>query len=103
MRFTDIARAAGINFNQDATSTDQKYYLETMGTGLGWVDYDQDGLMDLVVVDGTDLTDAGDLRFDDEARTRVYHNDGGLRFSDATKSGRFEPWWASMTPTQLSL
>ena len=50
VRFTDAARAAGINFKQDATATDQKYYLETMGTGLGWVDYDQDGLMDLYLV-----------------------------------------------------
>jgi hypothetical protein len=25
-------------------------YIETMGTGLGWIDYDQDGLMDLYLV-----------------------------------------------------
>jgi len=32
VRYTDIRKAAGITFLQDSTQTDQKYYLETMGT-----------------------------------------------------------------------
>ncbi len=47
VRYTDIRKAAGITFVQDSTQTDEKYYLETMGTGVAWIDYDQDGLMDL--------------------------------------------------------
>ena len=47
VRFTDVRQAAGITFLQDSTQTEEKYYLETMGTGVGWLDYDQDGLMDL--------------------------------------------------------
>ena len=47
VRFTDVREAAGITFLQDSTQTDEKLYLETMGTGVGWIDYDQDGLMDL--------------------------------------------------------
>ena len=50
VRYTDIRKAAGITFLQDSTQTDEKYYLETMGTGVGWIDYDQDGLMDLYFV-----------------------------------------------------
>jgi hypothetical protein len=50
VRYTNVAKAAGLYFKQDATATDQKYYLETMGTGLGWIDYDNDGLMDLYFV-----------------------------------------------------
>jgi len=38
---------AGITFLEDSTGTEEKYYLETMGTGVGWLDYDQDGWMDL--------------------------------------------------------
>jgi len=30
--FADIGKAAGLTFKQDSTATDQKYYLETMGT-----------------------------------------------------------------------
>ena len=32
--FTDIRKSAGITFVQDSTQTDEKYYLETMGTGV---------------------------------------------------------------------
>src|SRR5437667_1813936 len=42
VRYTDIRQSAGITFRQDSTQTDEKYYLETMGTGVGWIDYDQD-------------------------------------------------------------
>ena len=38
VRYTDVRQAAGITFLQDATSTDEKYYLETMGTGVAWLD-----------------------------------------------------------------
>ena len=48
--FTDIRSSAGITFVQDSTQTEEKYYLETMGTGVAWLDYDQDGLMDLYLV-----------------------------------------------------
>src|SRR5260370_8253124 len=47
VRFTDIRKSAGITFLQDSTQTEEKYYLETMGTGVAWIDYDHDGLMDL--------------------------------------------------------
>ena len=48
--YTEVTQAAGLKFKQDGTGTDQKYYLETMGTGVAWLDYDQDGLMDLFFV-----------------------------------------------------
>src|SRR6266567_376016 len=89
VRFTDIARAAGINFKQDATATDQKYYLETMGTGLGWVDYDQDGLMDLYLVQSasTDI-----YKPPQPLRSALYHNNGDGTFTDVSeKSGVGKP------------
>ena len=50
VHFTDIRAAAGITFRHDNTFSADKNYLETMGNGLGWIDYDQDGLMDLYFV-----------------------------------------------------
>ena len=50
VKFTDIRKQAGITFLQDSTQTEEKLYLETMGTGVAWLDYDQDGLMDLYFV-----------------------------------------------------
>ena len=80
--FTDIARAAGITFVQDATATDQKYYLETMGTGAGWIDYDQDGLMDLYLVQ-TSSTDI--YKPAQPLRSALYHNNGDGTFTDVTE------------------
>ncbi len=73
VRFTDIREKAGITFQQDATATDEKYYLETMGTGVGWIDYDQDGLMDLFFVQSaaTDL-----YKPSHPLRSALYHNNG---------------------------
>jgi hypothetical protein len=56
-----------------------------VGGGAIVLDYDQDGRMDLVVVDGTGLSDAGDRTFDDAWRTRVFRNLGGLKFEETTK------------------
>ena len=82
VRFTNIRQAAGITFMQDSTESDQKYYLETMGTGVGWLDYDQDGLMDLYFVQAgaTDAyTPAKPLH------SALYHNNGDGTFTDVTE------------------
>ena len=57
VRFSDIRASAGITFLQDSTQSPEKYYLETMGTGVAWIDYDQDGLLDLFFVQ-SGVTDA---------------------------------------------
>ena len=82
VRFVDIARAAGIRFQQDATGTDEKYYLETMGTGVGWIDYDQDGLMDLFFVQSA-ATDI--YKPPHPLRSALYHNNGDGTFTDVTE------------------
>jgi len=79
--FTDIRKQAGITFVQNSTESDQKYYLETMGTGVGWIDYDQDGLMDLYFVQSgatNAYTPAHTLR------SALYHNNGDGTFTDVT-------------------
>jgi enediyne biosynthesis protein E4 len=81
VRFTDIIKQTGINFVQDATATDQKYYLETMGTGVGWIDYDQDGLMDLYFVQSA-ATDI--YKPPHPLRSALYHNNGDGTFTDVT-------------------
>lgn len=81
VRFTDIRKAAGITFIQDSTQTDEKYYLETMGTGVAWLDYDQDGLMDLFFVQ-SGATDA--YKPNQPLRCALYHNNGDGTFTDVT-------------------
>ena len=79
--FLDVAARAGITFRHDNASSAEKYLIETMGSGCGWIDYDQNGLLDLYLVNG--------------AATRVYkppqpmpgalyRNNGDGGFTDVT-------------------
>src|SRR6202163_5061558 len=82
VRYTDVRKEAGITFLQDATQTEEKYYLETMGTGVAWIDYDQDGLMDLFFVQSA----ATDIYKPPAAlRSALYHNNGDGTFTDVTE------------------
>jgi enediyne biosynthesis protein E4 len=82
VRFTDVRKEAGITFQQDGTGTDEKYYLETMGTGAGWIDYDQDGLMDLYFVQSAAT---GIYKPAHPLRSALYHNNGDGTFTDGTE------------------
>jgi hypothetical protein len=82
VRYTDVRESAKITFQQDSTQTEEKYYLETMGTGVAWIDYDQDGLMDLFFVQSgaTDL-----YRSSHPLRCALYRNNGDGTFTDVTE------------------
>ena len=45
--YVDVARQSGITFSHDNAASPEKFLTETMGSGCGWIDYDQDGLLDL--------------------------------------------------------
>ncbi|MBZ5516144.1 MAG: CRTAC1 family protein [Acidobacteriia bacterium] len=82
VRFTDIRQAAGITWREDGTPTEEKNYLETMGTGLAWIDYDQDGLLDLYLVQAaaTEWYTPPQPLY-----SALYHNNGDGTFTDVTK------------------
>jgi hypothetical protein len=74
-------KAAGLNFKQDGTGTDQKYYLETIGTGVAWLDYDQEKLMDIFFVQSS-ATDI--YKPAHPLRCALYHNNGDGTFTEVT-------------------
>ena len=82
VRYTDLRQAAGITFQQDSTQTEEKYYLETMGTGVAWIDYDQDGLMDLFFVQSA-ATDI--YKPPHPLRCALYRNNGDGTFTEVTE------------------
>lgn len=91
--FRDIAEQAGLTAeNVSGNAQKKNYILETTGNGIVIFDYDNDGLMDIFVPNGTTLD--GDGR--GKASTgHLYHNLGNLRFEDVTeKAGLSKVGWA---------
>src|SRR5207248_4348993 len=100
VQFRDLAKAAGVAFKHQDSPSDMHYVPEIMGGGVAWLDYDQDGYMDLFLVQGgkfpADPEDTGRLR--DPARrkkeptSRLYPNRGDGTFADVTeKVGLWHP------------
>jgi hypothetical protein len=81
--FTDIAPTAGITFVHDNAWTPEKYLIESMGAGCAWIDYDQDGFMDLYLVNGAATKIYTPKQ---PLRSALYRNQGDGTFKDVTKS-----------------
>ena len=56
-KYTDVTSALNINFEYVASHTSRKYLIETMGSGVALFDYDNDGRLDIFVVNGAPLSD----------------------------------------------
>src|SRR2546427_11340852 len=54
-QFRDVAKQAGVTPIIVAGSRSKNYVLEVNGSGLCWFDYNNDGFMDLYVVNGSTL------------------------------------------------
>src|SRR5262245_57361234 len=80
--FTDIAGQAGIRFLHDNAATPEKYLIETMGGGCAWIDFDQDGLLDIYLANS-----AGTAAYTTKRPLRgaLYRNNGDGTFSDVTE------------------
>lgn len=86
IRFHDVGPAVGLT-TVPHYSTDPRYLVEMMGGGVGLLDCDGDGRLDIVTVAGSTIArymkDGGDLM------VRLYHQDGKngeLHFTDTTES-----------------
>jgi hypothetical protein len=55
--FVDVTQKSGVNFQYQASHTSRKYLIETMGPGVALFDYDNDGRLDIFLVNGTPLDD----------------------------------------------
>ena len=91
-RFTDIAAQAGLTAPvvYGGTSS-KKYILETVGCGCAFIDYDNDGWLDILLLSGALLD--GDAP---DATNRLYKNNRDGTFVDVTeKAGLRRTGWAS--------
>jgi len=85
--FTDITHEAGLEFRPINGASAQKHIAETMGSGALFFDFDDDGWLDVFLVDGGSLEDA---TLGARARHRLYRNKGGGRFEDVTQASGIE-------------
>jgi len=81
-KFEDIGQKVGLTVAH-ISSPDKKYIVESMSGGVGLIDCDNDGNLDIVTVNGSTVQryNAGG-----DAMITLYHQDADLKFTDITKS-----------------
>jgi enediyne biosynthesis protein E4 len=90
--FTDIAAAAGLVAPTTYGNADHKdYILEAVGCGCAFLDYDNDGWMDIFILSGTKMEGSPK-----SATNRLYKNNRDGTFTDVTDhAGLHDVGWAS--------
>jgi len=91
-RLTDVARQAGLTAPTVYGGAERKSYIvEVVGCGVAFLDYDNDGWLDVLVLNGTRLENTPE-----GATNRLYKNNRDGTFTDVTeKAGLVRAGWAS--------
>jgi enediyne biosynthesis protein E4 len=87
-QFTNVTQQAGISFNHCLGSKKINNIVEATGSGAGWLDYDQDGWMDLYLVNGCYLEGVNDPKSPFKGKKvtdRLYRNKHDGTFEDVTE------------------
>jgi hypothetical protein len=82
VQFRDVTSASGIHFHHERAASEQKLYTETMGAGVAWIDYNQDGFLDAFFVN------SGYTPFfhpEKPPQPALYRNNGDGTFTDVTE------------------
>ena len=80
IQFHDITQQAGIHFVHNNGAFGKKYLPETMGSGVAFMDYDNDGWPDIFLVNGMDWPGHGQKH----STPKLYHNNHDGTFTDVT-------------------
>jgi hypothetical protein len=79
VRFTDVTQSAGIKFKHNSGREGKKYLPETLGSGAAFIDYDNDGWPDILLINSKDWTPRGR-----RSLAALYHNNHDGTFTDVT-------------------
>jgi hypothetical protein len=84
--FEDVTEKSGINFRHSFGEQKLSSIMEATGSGCAWIDYNNDGLLDLYVVSGRYVEGATKFSKPDgvEATNHLYRNNGDGTFTDVT-------------------
>jgi len=90
VRFTDVTDKAGIKFKH-VSSPEKKYIVESMSGGVALFDYDNDGYLDLYLVNSLTVEM---VKSKQKTRSVLYHNNGAGTFTEVTdKAGVGDIGW----------
>ncbi len=93
--FVNVARDSGIDVRMVSGDPRRWYIFESNGSGAAWLDYDVDGDIDLFVGNGSEVRYVDDGRRLEVVRgenSRLYRNDGELRFRDVSRDAGCDRW-----------
>jgi hypothetical protein len=83
--FVDVQDSAGVKFKHTDGSSGRHYFIEQIGAGCAFVDYDNDGLLDIFVINGAPLPG---YKGPPNPHSELWHNLGNGKFENVTeKSG----------------
>src|SRR5262249_51252819 len=85
VRFTDITEAAGIRSRHTNGAFGKKLLPETMGSGVAFLDYDNDGHQDLLFINSCSWPGREDKR-QPAPTLALYRNKGDGTFEDVTRA-----------------
>src|SRR5205085_6161575 len=77
--FTDVTQEAGITWKQFSGKSPDRFLIETMGGGVGFLDFDGDGLLDVFFVNGCETPHGKGSVL---VRHGLYRTRGNGRFAD---------------------
>ncbi len=80
-QFRDVTASAGLSFRHNTGSFGERYLPETMGAGCAFLDFDRDGWMDILLVNGMDWPGHKSKR----TTLALYRNNGDGTFTDVTR------------------
>ena len=86
--FTDVTSSAGINFTHVSGAYGERLLPETMGGGVAFLDFDNDGHQDLVLVNSNHWP--WQETREPSPRSRLYRNEGNGTFKDVTLETGFD-------------
>lgn len=80
--FVDALSESKIQFKHDNAASQEKYFIETMGAGCGWIDYNQDGFLDIYLVQSTKTPI---YRPEKPLHSALFKNNGNGTFTEVTQ------------------
>src|SRR6516162_10584989 len=81
VQFVNVAKEAGMHFQHNSGAFGKKYLPETLGSGCAYVDYDNDGWQDILLINGMDWPD----HYRRRTTMKLYRNNRNGTFTDVTR------------------